>query len=78
MLVDRNVYRFMTGANPEDKLLLDQMPSVQSFSSSPLAKLIAFIWKCTEENDTGIRNEGGRVVATVVKACHQAQGSILA
>ena len=36
-----------------------------------LERLNRVIWNSTGENDTGIRNEGGRIIANLIKTCHR-------
>ena len=72
--LDANVYRLLTGLKPpHDMVNLSAMPA-ENPNVSPLNRLVSFIWKATDDNDTGIRNEGGRVIVNIVKTCHRSQG----
>jgi hypothetical protein len=67
--LDRNTYRIITGEVLNDSRLTEAEPKY----GVPLQSLVKFIWKAVEDNDTGIRSEGGRCIANLVRCCHQAQ-----
>ncbi|KAJ3082996.1 Rap1 GTPase-GDP dissociation stimulator 1, partial [Quaeritorhiza haematococci] len=71
-----NTYRVIAGlepptgaAEPLASLPLPESPTGTTASRTPLNKLISLIWKATGDNDTGIRNEGGRAVANLIRTC---------
>lgn len=68
-IVERNAYRIITGNELHDPRLAEAEPSF----GVPLQSLVKFIWKAVEDNDTGIRSEGGRCIANLVRVCHQAR-----
>lgn len=72
---DENVYRIITGLNPTAGAALPSMPVSSAGSVSPIGKLVSLVWKSTGENDTGIRNEGGRVVVNLIRAIHRTNGT---
>ncbi|KAJ1340485.1 hypothetical protein BSLG_004932 [Batrachochytrium salamandrivorans] len=72
---DLNVYRLLTGLVPGDMTNLSEFAAPSSNPMSPLGRLIALIWKATDDNDTGIRNEGGRVITNIVRAIHRSKAT---
>nr|KAJ3419462.1 hypothetical protein HK105_006932 [Polyrhizophydium stewartii] len=68
---DGNVYRMMTGMAPGEFKTLADLQAPNSSPTSPLGRLITLIWRATGDNDTGIRNEGGRVLANIVRAINR-------
>jgi hypothetical protein len=72
---DENVYRVLTGINPSNLgTTLPSMPVSSGGSVSPLGKLVALVWRAASENDTGVRNEGGRVIVNLIRAIHRTNG----
>ncbi|KAJ3163055.1 hypothetical protein HDU86_002224 [Geranomyces michiganensis] len=72
---DANVYRLITGQEPpagEGHLASWPLPSGTTMkSSSALVKVVRLMWTATGDNDTGTRNEGGRLIVNLVRACHR-------
>ncbi|KAJ3286654.1 Rap1 GTPase-GDP dissociation stimulator 1 [Borealophlyctis nickersoniae] len=71
---EANAYRVITGQEPpSDHVDLAKMEAPASLAGTPLGKLISLIWTSTGDNDTGIRNEGGRVIVNISRTCHRAK-----
>ncbi|KAI8822699.1 armadillo-type protein [Fimicolochytrium jonesii] len=77
---DANVYRIVTGQEPPKDAASSSLvswPATPAGQKTPLNKIINLIWNATGDNDTGIRNEGGRLLVNLVRAIHRAGPSPL-
>ncbi|KAL5034970.1 hypothetical protein BDV3_004459 [Batrachochytrium dendrobatidis] len=72
---DSNVYRLLTGLVPAENTTLANLTAPSSNPISPLGRFVSLIWKATADNDTGIRNEGGRVITNLVRAIHRTKAT---
>ncbi|KAI8843942.1 armadillo-type protein [Chytriomyces cf. hyalinus JEL632] len=74
-----NSYRIVTGLEPplalEDKISKMSLDNISS--KTPFSRVIRYIWKSTGDNLSGIRNEGGRVVANLIRSAHLAGAPLL-
>ncbi|KAJ3241821.1 Rap1 GTPase-GDP dissociation stimulator 1, partial [Chytriomyces hyalinus] len=74
-----NSYRIVTGLEPpvalEDKVSKMSLENIAS--KTPFSRVIRYIWKSTGDNLSGIRNEGGRVVANLIRSAHLAGAPLL-
>ncbi|KAJ3156493.1 Rap1 GTPase-GDP dissociation stimulator 1 [Geranomyces variabilis] len=72
---DANVYRLIAGQEPpagQGHLASWPLPTASNpKNSTPLAKVVRLMWTATGDNDTGTRNEGGRLIVHLVRACHR-------
>ncbi|TPX38360.1 hypothetical protein SmJEL517_g00347 [Synchytrium microbalum] len=74
---EANVYRTIGGVDPppptnDFKLETAEVPIVPGIKT-PLARIISLIWRATGDSDTGIRNEGGRVIVNLTRSSHRAR-----
>jgi hypothetical protein len=65
-VIDANVYRLLTNR----ELIHNQWSYIHD-PSTPISLLVSFVGKATGDNDSGIRNEGGRVLVHVIKCLHR-------
>lgn len=66
-----NVYRLLTGLEPSAPLV----SSLQSSNSStPLSEIVNLVAKSSEERESGIRNEAGRVIVNIIRAIQRTNG----
>ncbi|KAJ3038533.1 Rap1 GTPase-GDP dissociation stimulator 1 [Rhizophlyctis rosea] len=71
---DANVYRVLSATEPPSPDAgLATLPVPDAIENTPFGKLISLIWNATGDNDTGIRNEGGRVIVNIIRAAHRAR-----
>ncbi|TPX39303.1 hypothetical protein SeMB42_g06383 [Synchytrium endobioticum] len=70
-----NVLRTIAGVDPPSStgFTLAAAAVPPPGTRTPLSRIISLIWKATGDNDTGIRNEGGRVVVNLVRSAHRAK-----
>ncbi len=73
MSLDKNVYRIVSGknCNTEDVLGLSVAYSVES----PLTTVIRVALRAKGPDDTGLRQEAGRMVANCIKGAYMIKGS---
>jgi len=64
---ERNTHRLITGTE-----LVGSLADAAPTYGTPLKRLVKFLWKAVDDNDTGIRSEGGRCIANMVRCCHHA------
>ena len=60
---DLNVFRIITGNS-------EILPTLFDISKSPLLKIVDFVWNSREDSESGIRNEGGRLISNLIKRCN--------
>ncbi|KNC97857.1 uncharacterized protein SPPG_06853 [Spizellomyces punctatus DAOM BR117] len=68
---EANVYRIISGQEPPGGINLSQCSVPSAGPKTPLGKVITLVWTATGDNDTGIRNEGGRLLVNLIRACHR-------
>ncbi|KAJ3180654.1 Rap1 GTPase-GDP dissociation stimulator 1 [Geranomyces variabilis] len=72
---DANVYRLIAGQEPpagQGHLASWPLPTSSGAKNlTPLGKVVRLMWTATGDNDTGTRNEGGRLIVNLVRACHR-------
>ncbi|KAI9104575.1 armadillo-type protein [Phlyctochytrium arcticum] len=72
---DANAYRIVTGQNPPagSADLVSWPVTSTPGQKTPLNRVVSLIWSATGDNDTGIRNEGGRLLVNLVRAAHRSK-----
>ncbi|TPX71475.1 hypothetical protein SpCBS45565_g01105 [Spizellomyces sp. 'palustris'] len=68
---EANVYRIISGQEPPAGTNLSQCSVPSAGRKTPMGKVITLVWTATGDNDTGIRNEGGRLLVNLIRACHR-------
>ncbi|KAJ3225596.1 hypothetical protein HK099_006536 [Clydaea vesicula] len=67
----QNCYRIITGEAHNNSSLSTTEAALPTLTNlTPLQKMISLVWKAVEDNDSGIRNEGGRCISNLVRCCH--------
>ncbi|TPX57100.1 hypothetical protein PhCBS80983_g04062 [Powellomyces hirtus] len=75
--VEANVYRLIAGQEPPQDGSLATWPAPANGFKTPLSKVVSLMWTATGDNDTGTRNEGGRLIVNLVRACHRGRATQL-
>ncbi|KAI9207738.1 armadillo-type protein [Polychytrium aggregatum] len=63
-----NIIRVLTGSDP---LLGQSLRTITSVPpKAPFRQVISLIWRSTNDSESGIRNEGGRMIGNIIRAIH--------